>query len=63
MQGFYSNGRIAYPLCRAINDRGAIALFHTGQTEIRDEIRPKVLKANARKLLNIQRRPIGRVFT
>jgi hypothetical protein len=43
----------------AISDCGAIALFHTGQTgvgsklEIRDEIRPKLLKANARKLLNI----------
>jgi predicted TIM-barrel fold metal-dependent hydrolase len=104
MQGFYPNDRMAYPLYEAINDGGAIALFHTGQTgvgsgmpgwspkyfppilvryinsilqdkmlfgsdwpvitpdrwlsdfaklEIRDEIRPKVLKANARKLLGI----------
>src|SRR5207244_4815677 len=32
MQGFYPNDRMAYPLYEAINDGGAIALFHTGQT-------------------------------
>ena len=31
MQGFYANDRMAYPLYEAINDGGAIALFHTGR--------------------------------
>jgi predicted TIM-barrel fold metal-dependent hydrolase len=34
MQGFYPNHRMAYPLYEAINDGGAIALFHTGQTGV-----------------------------
>ncbi len=34
MQGFYPNDRLAYPLYEAINDGGAIALFHTGQTGV-----------------------------
>jgi predicted TIM-barrel fold metal-dependent hydrolase len=34
MQGFYANDRMAYPLYEAINDGGAIALFHTGQTGV-----------------------------
>ena len=34
MQGFYPNDRMAYPLYEAINDGGAIALFHTGQTGV-----------------------------
>jgi predicted TIM-barrel fold metal-dependent hydrolase len=34
MQGFYPNDRMAYPLYQAINDGGAIALFHTGQTGV-----------------------------
>jgi predicted TIM-barrel fold metal-dependent hydrolase len=34
MQGFYPNDRMAYPLYEAINDGGAIALFHTGQTRV-----------------------------
>jgi len=32
--GFYPNDRMAYPLYEAINDGGAIALFHTGQTGV-----------------------------
>jgi len=34
MQGFYPNDHMAYPLYEAINDGGAIALFHTGQTGV-----------------------------
>ena len=34
MQGFYPNDRMAYPLYEAIQDEGAIALFHTGQTGV-----------------------------
>jgi Predicted metal-dependent hydrolase of the TIM-barrel fold len=34
MQGFFPNDRMAYPLYEAINDAGAIALFHTGQTGV-----------------------------
>jgi uncharacterized protein len=34
MQGFYPNDRSAYPLYEAINEEGAIALFHTGQTGV-----------------------------
>jgi hypothetical protein len=34
MQGFYPNDRMAYPLYEAINEGGAIALFHTGQTGV-----------------------------
>src|SRR6516165_8671943 len=34
LQGFYPNDRMAYPLYEAINDGGAIALFHTGQTGV-----------------------------
>jgi predicted TIM-barrel fold metal-dependent hydrolase len=34
MQGFYANDPMAYPLYEAINDGGAIALFHTGQTGV-----------------------------
>ncbi|MBI3702004.1 MAG: amidohydrolase [Afipia sp.] len=34
MQGFYPNDRMAYPLYEAINEAGAIALFHTGQTGV-----------------------------
>lgn len=34
MQGFYPNDRMAYPLYEAIEDAGAIALFHTGQTGV-----------------------------
>src|SRR5256885_10483035 len=34
MQGFYANDRMAYPLYEVINDAGAIALFHTGQTGV-----------------------------
>ena len=34
MQGFYPNDPMAYPLYEAIQDEGAIALFHTGQTGV-----------------------------
>jgi uncharacterized protein len=34
VQGFYPNDRIAYPLYEAIEEAGAIAVFHTGQTGI-----------------------------
>ena len=34
MQGFYPNDRMAYELYDAIQDEGAIALFHTGQTGV-----------------------------
>jgi len=34
MQGFFPNDRMAYPLYEAIEDAGAIALFHTGQTGV-----------------------------
>ncbi|MET0968716.1 MAG: amidohydrolase family protein [Tardiphaga sp.] len=34
MQGFYANDRMAYPLYEAIQEGGAIALFHTGQTGV-----------------------------
>ncbi len=34
MQGFYPNDRMAYALYEAIQDEGAIALFHTGQTGV-----------------------------
>ena len=34
MQGFYPNDRMAYPLYEAIEEAGAIALFHTGQTGV-----------------------------
>lgn len=34
MQGFYPNDRMAYPLYEAIEEEGAIALFHTGQTGV-----------------------------
>lgn len=34
MQGFFPNDRMAYPLYEAINEGGAIALFHTGQTGV-----------------------------
>ena len=34
MQGFYPNDRLAYPLYEAIQEGGAIALFHTGQTGV-----------------------------
>jgi hypothetical protein len=34
LQGFYPNDRIAYPLYEAIEEAGAIAVFHTGQTGI-----------------------------
>jgi uncharacterized protein len=34
MQGFYPNDRSAYGLYEAIQDEGAIALFHTGQTGV-----------------------------
>lgn len=34
MQGFFPNDRMAYPLYEAIEDEGAIALFHTGQTGV-----------------------------
>jgi uncharacterized protein len=34
MQGFYPNDRSAYVLYEAIQDEGAIALFHTGQTGV-----------------------------
>ena len=34
MQGFYPNDRMAYDLYEAINEAGAIALFHTGQTGV-----------------------------
>ena len=34
MQGFFPNDRMAYPLYEAIQDAGAIALFHTGQTGV-----------------------------
>lgn len=34
MQGFFPNERMAYPLYEAIQDAGAIALFHTGQTGV-----------------------------
>ena len=33
-QGFYPNDRMAYALYEAIEDEGAIALFHTGQTGV-----------------------------
>jgi len=33
-QGFYPNDRMAYELYEAIQDEGAIALFHTGQTGV-----------------------------
>src|SRR5712675_2607915 len=34
VQGFFPNDRMAYPLYEVINDAGAIALFHTGQTGV-----------------------------
>jgi predicted TIM-barrel fold metal-dependent hydrolase len=34
MQGFYPNDRSAYPLYEVIQEGGAIALFHTGQTGV-----------------------------
>jgi uncharacterized protein len=34
VQAFYPNDRIAYPLYEAIEEAGAIAVFHTGQTGI-----------------------------
>jgi len=34
MQGFYPNDRMAYVLYEAIQDEGAVALFHTGQTGV-----------------------------
>ncbi len=34
MQGFYPNDRMAYELYEAIQDEGAISLFHTGQTGV-----------------------------
>lgn len=34
MQGFYPDDRMAYPLYEAIQEEGAIALFHTGQTGV-----------------------------
>lgn len=34
MQGFFPNERWAYPLYEAIEEEGAIALFHTGQTGV-----------------------------
>lgn len=34
MQGFWPNDRMAYPLYEAIQEGGAIALFHTGQTGV-----------------------------
>ncbi|RME18924.1 MAG: amidohydrolase [Alphaproteobacteria bacterium] len=34
MQGFYPNDRMAYPLYEAIEEAGAVALFHTGQTGV-----------------------------
>lgn len=33
-QGFYPNDRSAFPLYEAIQDEGAVALFHTGQTGV-----------------------------
>lgn len=33
-QGFYPNDRSAYPLYEAIEEMGAISLFHTGQTGV-----------------------------
>jgi predicted TIM-barrel fold metal-dependent hydrolase len=33
-QGFYPNDRAAYPLYEAIEEEGAITLFHTGQTGV-----------------------------
>jgi len=34
MQGFWPNDRMAYPLYEAIQEEGAMALFHTGQTGV-----------------------------
>lgn len=34
MQAFYPNDRNAFPLYEAIQDEGAVALFHTGQTGV-----------------------------
>lgn len=34
LQGFYPNDRMAYDFYQVINDAGAIALFHTGQTGV-----------------------------
>ncbi|SFP40105.1 amidohydrolase family protein [Tranquillimonas alkanivorans] len=34
LQGFYPNDRAAYPLYEAIEEEGAITLFHTGQTGV-----------------------------
>ena len=34
MQGFYPDDRMAYPLYEAIEEEGAVALFHTGQTGV-----------------------------
>ncbi|MBF9034385.1 amidohydrolase family protein [Rhodobacterales bacterium HKCCE2091] len=34
MQGVFPNDRICYPLYEAIEEEGAIALFHTGQTGV-----------------------------
>tara|TARA_R110002020_G_scaffold15140_66_gene53515 strand:- start:444 stop:1322 length:879 start_codon:yes stop_codon:yes gene_type:complete len=33
-QGFFPNDRMAYPLYEAIEEEGAISLFHTGQTGV-----------------------------
>ena len=34
MQGFFPDDRMAYPLYEAIQEEGAIALFHSGQTGV-----------------------------
>ncbi len=34
MQGFFPSDRMAYPLYEAIQEAGAVALFHTGQTGV-----------------------------
>lgn len=34
MQGFFANGRMAYPLYEVLQEEGCIALFHTGQTGV-----------------------------
>ena len=34
MQGFFPNDRMSYPLYEAIEEEGAIALFHSGQTGV-----------------------------
>ncbi|MEV7781801.1 amidohydrolase family protein [Kitasatospora sp. NPDC088351] len=88
IQAFHPNDRLSCPLYEAIEEAGAIAVFHTGQTGIgagapggggirleysnpmdvddvaadfaappvKDEVRPKILKESAARLLGLDGR-------